>query len=116
LTFPGLTSLASTSTALVIAAGLATTVELAVTVGAVLPRLAKLVTLAGLVPGFSSNWIGLGIAIALAAIDKPSLIAVVATGASCGLLILAPPPAIREDRALCPGFSLMAGGWLLGVF
>jgi hypothetical protein len=99
--------------ALVNAAGLATAVELAVAVGAVLPRLARLVTLAGLVSGFSSNCIGLGIEIAFAAVDKPSLIAVVATGASCGLLIPMPPPAIREDKALCPGFSLIAGGWLL---
>jgi hypothetical protein len=95
--------------ALDIAAGLATTVELAVAVCAVLPRLARLVTLAGLVSGFSSNCIGLGMEIAFAADDIPSLIVVVATGASCGLLIPVPPPAIRDERALCPGFSLIAG-------
>jgi hypothetical protein len=99
--------------ALVIAAGLATAVELAVAVGAVLPKLARLVTLAGLVSSLSSNCIGLGMDIAFAAVDKPSLIEVVAIGASCGLLMPTPPPAMREDRALCPGFSLIAGGWLL---
>ncbi len=97
--------------ALVNAAGLATAAGLAVAVGAVLPRLARLVTLAGLVSGFSSNIMGLGIAIAFAAVDKPSLIVVVTTGASCGLLIPVPPPAISEERALCPGFSLIAGDW-----
>jgi hypothetical protein len=99
--------------ALVIAAGLATAVELAVAVGAVLPKLARLVTLAGLVSNLSSNCIGLGMDIAFAAVDKPSLIEVVAIGASCGLLMPTPPPAMREDRALCPGFSLIAGCWLL---
>jgi hypothetical protein len=104
---PGL-SRVSASISLVIAAGLATNVELAVAVGAVLPRLARLVTLAGLVSILSPNCMGLGIEIAFATADIPSLIDVVADGASCGLLIPAPPPAIRLDNALCPGFSLIA--------
>jgi hypothetical protein len=95
---------------LLIAAGLAIAVELAVAVCAVLPRLARLVTLAGLVSDLSWNCIGLGIEMAFAAVDNPSLIMVVATGASCGLLIPVPPPAISDARALCPGFSLIAGG------
>jgi hypothetical protein len=37
----------------------------------------------------------------------PSLIEVVATGASCNLLIPAPPPAMSEAIALCPGFSVI---------
>jgi hypothetical protein len=102
--------------ALVNTAGLATAVELAVAVGAVLPRLARLVTLAGLVSGFSSYCTGLGIEIAFAAVEMPSLIVVVVTGASCGLLIPVPPPAISEDRALCPGFSLIAGAWFFWFF
>jgi hypothetical protein len=108
LRFPDLAPLLSASIALVIAAGLATAVELAVAVGAVLPKLARLVTLAGLVSGLSSNCMGLGIEMAFAAVDNPSLIVVVAIAASCGLLMPVPPPAIREERALCPGFSLIA--------
>lgn len=100
----------SASIALVIAAGLAIAVELAVAVCAVLAKLARLVTLAGLVSVLSSNDIGLGIDIAFAAVDKPSLIVTVAIGASCGLDMLVPPPAISEAKALCPGFSLIAGG------
>ena len=111
LKVPDRVSLASASIALVKAAGLATTVEPAVTVGAVVDRLARLVTLAGLVSGFSSYGTGLGIDIAFAAVVMPSLIVVVATGASWGLLIPVPPPAIREDKALCPGFSLIAGAF-----
>jgi hypothetical protein len=99
--------------ALVSEAGLATTVEPAVAVGAVLPKLARLVMLAGLVSSLSSYCIGLGIEIAFAAADNPSLILVVAIGASCGLLISAPPPAISEDNALWPGFSLVAACWFL---
>lgn len=110
---PCLRSRASASIAFVNAAGLATAVELAVVVRTELPRLARLVTLAGLVSAFSSKCIGLGIEIAFAAEDSPSLKVVVATGASCGLLIPAPTPAMSDDRALCPGFSLMAGWCLL---
>jgi hypothetical protein len=98
----------SASTSLVIAAGLATSVELAVAVGAVLPKLAKLVTLAGLVSILSPNCTEVGIVMAFATVDIPSLIEVVAVGASCGLLIPAPPPAMSDDKALCPGFSLIA--------
>ena len=76
--------------------GLATTVELAVAVCAVLPKLARLVTLAGLVSGLSSNCNVVGIVIAFAATDIPSLIVVVETGASCGLLMPTPPPAKRD--------------------
>jgi hypothetical protein len=68
--------------ALDISAGLATTVEVAVAVGAVLPKLARLVTLAGLVSDFSSKGIEVGIDIAPAAIGNPSLIDVVVVGAS----------------------------------
>lgn len=50
--------------------------------------------------------------IAFAAVDIPSLIEVVAIGASRGLLVPVPPPAISEAIALCPGFSLIIGGWL----
>jgi hypothetical protein len=57
-------------------------VEVAVAVGAVLPKLAKLVTLAGLVSIFSPNWAEEGMDIACAAADIPSLIVVVACGAS----------------------------------
>jgi hypothetical protein len=51
--------------------------------------------------------------IAFAAVDIPSLIAVVAMGASDGLLKAVPPPAIRDDSTLCPGFSLIGPGWFL---
>jgi len=108
LLFPSLGSRASASIALVIAAGLATRVEFAVAVCAELPKLARLVTLAGLVSCDVSKCTGLGIVIAFAAVDKPSLSVVVATGASCGLLIPAPPPAMSDERALWPGFSLIA--------
>lgn len=81
--FPALGSRDSASIALVIAAGLATRVELAVAVCAELPRLARLVTLAGLVSwGEVSKCIGLGMEMAFAAVDSPSLRVVVATGAS----------------------------------
>jgi hypothetical protein len=53
---------------------------------------------------------GLGMDIAFAAVDIPSLIAVVAMSASDGLLKPAPPPAMREDSTLCPGFSLIGPG------
>lgn len=45
-------------------------------------RLARLVTLAGLVSAFSSNWSELGILRVLATTDRPSLIVVAAGGAS----------------------------------
>ncbi len=80
--------------------GLATAVVLAVAVWAVLPKLARLVTLAGLVSDFSSVFIGLGIEIAFAAADNPSLRALVAGGASPGLLISSPPPAMSEESTL----------------
>ena len=86
-------------------------VELAVAVGAVLlPKLARLVTLAGLVSGLSPYCIVLGIEMVFATVDMPSLIVVAAVGASCGLLIPVPSPAMSEDRARWPGFSLIAGG------
>jgi hypothetical protein len=46
--------------------------------------------------------------IAFATVDIAPLIEVVAMGASCALLIAAPPPAIRVERALWLGFSLIA--------
>jgi hypothetical protein len=92
------------------AAGLATTVELAVAVCAVPFKLARLVTLAGLVSGLSSNCNGLATITAFATVDMPSLIEVVAPGASCGLLIPPPPVASKEEITLCPGFSLIAAG------
>jgi len=92
-----------------IVAGLVTDVVLAVMVCAVLLRLVKLVTLAGLVSDFSSKFFGLGIDIALATADNAPLIDVVATGASCGRLMLeSPPPAINEERTLWDGFSLIS--------
>lgn len=85
----------------VIAVGLATTVEFTVAVGAVLlPRLARLVTLAGLVSAFSSDRIGLGIEIEFATVDSASLMVVAALGASCGRLIPAPAPPVSEASAL----------------
>jgi hypothetical protein len=86
----------------------------AVAVCAWLPKLARLVTLAGLVL-FSSTEAVAGMVIAFAALLKPSLIDVVATGASCGLLIAAPPPAIKDDRALLAGLSLIAEDVLLSL-
>lgn len=103
-----LTSRFSASIAFVIEAGLATIVGPAVAV-AVVPKLARLVTLAGLVSDLSSNCMGLGMEIALATVDIPSLI-VVASGASWGLLI---PPCAMKEITLCPGFSLIAPCWLL---
>lgn len=88
-------------------------VELAVADGPMLPRLARLVTLVGLVPVFSSYCIGLGIEMVFAVVDIPSLITVPETGVSCSLLIPAPLPAISVDRTLCPGFSLVGLLWLV---
>lgn len=90
--------------------GLATIVGLAVAVCAVLPKLARLVTLAGLVSGLSSNGKVVGIVSALAAADMPSLIAFVATGASWSLLMPTPPPLRRDVMASWPGFLLIAPG------
>lgn len=78
-----------------IVVGLTATVELAVAVGAVLPKLARLVTLAGLVSELSSKCTGLGMVIAFAATDIPLLIDVVAVGASPGLLI---PTPSKDDK------------------
>jgi hypothetical protein len=83
-------------------------VELAVAVCAALPKLARLVTLAGLCVTFSSTCIGLGIEIAFAAIVMPSLIVEVAAGASAGRLMPVFPDDMRDDIALCAGFSLIA--------
>lgn len=76
-------------------------VVLAVAVCAVLAMLPRLVTLAGLFCDLSSKCIGLGIEIALAAASMPSLIVVVAAGASCCL----PEAEMSADMTLCPGFS-----------
>jgi hypothetical protein len=85
--------------------GLAAAVVLAVAVCAVLPRLARLVTLAGLVSDFSpSKCMGLGILMVLATLESPSLITGIEAGASCGLLI--PLLAANKDEiAFWPGFS-----------
>lgn len=83
--------------------GLVMPVVLAVAVCAVLAMLPRLVTLAGLFCDLSSKCIGLGIEIAFAATSIPSLIVVVAAGASGGLL--APEPEISADITLWPGFS-----------
>lgn len=76
-------------------------VVLAVAVCAVLAMLPRLVTLAGLFCDLSSlKCIGLGIA--FAATSMPSLIVVVAAGASCCLLLEAE---MSADMTLWPGFS-----------
>ena len=110
---PGFPALLSPSDSPPIAPGLATNVGLAVAVCAELPKFARLVTLAGLVSIrlgsvllLACTWFGM--LSAFAAIDMPSLMTDVETGASCGLLIPAPPPAMSDDKALCPGFSLIA--------
>lgn len=80
-------------------------VVLAVAVCAVLAMLPRLVTLAGLFCDLSSKCcIGLGTEIAFAATSIPSLIVVVAAGASCCLL----EAEMSADITLCPGFSLDA--------
>lgn len=110
--FAAACSFASLSLTTCIFEGLVMPTVLAVAVGAVLPRLARLVTLAGLVNDFSSNGIGLGIDIALATMDIPSLSEFVDEGASCGLLIPLPAADIRDDSTLWPGFSLVALPWV----
>jgi hypothetical protein len=93
----GLESRRSPSPGITAVAGLAEAVAVCVDV---FPRLARLVTLAGLISDLSSVLIGLGIDIELATADMAPLMLVVATGASEGLLIPIPPPAMRDDRTL----------------
>jgi hypothetical protein len=63
--------------------------------------------LAGLISDFSLLCKEPGIDIALATVDIALVIVVVAGGASWGLLIAAPGAATRDERTLCPGFSLI---------
>lgn len=91
----------SPSPGFIIFDGLVMPVVLAVAVCAVLAMLPRLVTLAGLFSDFSSNCIGLATDIAFAAASIPSLIVVVAAGASCCLL----EAEMSADITLCPGFS-----------
>lgn len=81
--------------------GLVIPVVLAVAVCAVLAMLPRLVTLAGLFCDLSSKCSGLGIEIAFAATSIPSLIVVVAAGASWR----PPDPEMSADITLWPGFS-----------
>lgn len=82
-------------------------VVLAVAVCAVLAMLPRLVTLAGLFCDFSSNCSGLGMEMAFAAASIPSLIVVVAGGAS-GCLLEAEE--MSADMTLWPGL-FSAGGF-----
>lgn len=100
---------------MVIGPGLAISVGLAVTVWTGLPMLARLVALAGLISGLSSDGSGCGLAMAFVAAAIPSLRAVVATGASSVLLIPYPALPIGAVRGLYLWFSVIGGGWRLCI-